>query len=114
MFGLGERKQLSSVSTALLLAVGIGIIEALALYLGSGKFLDLMGVSLVSFHMYSGLYYKLIYQRPFPFPLYMHIRACICMLVHIYEDTRTTYVSICVCVCARMCVGMYVSMFKYA
>uniref|UniRef100_A0A2N9G4K8 Protein DETOXIFICATION n=1 Tax=Fagus sylvatica TaxID=28930 RepID=A0A2N9G4K8_FAGSY len=41
----GERKQLSSVSTALLLAVGIGIIEALALYLGSGKFLDLMGVS---------------------------------------------------------------------
>ncbi|GMY05319.1 protein DETOXIFICATION 45, chloroplastic-like isoform X2 [Fagus crenata] len=45
---LGERKQLSSVSTALLLAVGIGIIEALALYLGSGKFLDLMGVSLDS------------------------------------------------------------------
>nr|XP_023870793.1 protein DETOXIFICATION 45, chloroplastic-like isoform X3 [Quercus suber] len=40
-----ERKQLSSVSTALLLAVGIGIIEALALYLGSGKFLDLMGIS---------------------------------------------------------------------
>ncbi|KAL4616441.1 hypothetical protein ACB092_07G199300 [Castanea dentata] len=40
-----ERKQLSSVSTALLLAVVIGIIEALALYLGSGKFLDLMGIS---------------------------------------------------------------------
>ncbi|KAM4099423.1 hypothetical protein ACJW30_07G158700 [Castanea mollissima] len=40
-----ERKQLSSVSTALLLAVGIGIIEALALYLGSGKFLDIMGIS---------------------------------------------------------------------
>lgn len=40
----GERKQLSSVSTALLLAVFIGIFEALALSLGSGPFLKLMGV----------------------------------------------------------------------
>ncbi|XP_038992395.1 protein DETOXIFICATION 45, chloroplastic-like isoform X5 [Hibiscus syriacus] len=39
-----ERKQLSSVSTALLLAIFIGIIEALALSLGSGLFLKLMGV----------------------------------------------------------------------
>ncbi|GLT96891.1 hypothetical protein SLE2022_144820 [Rubroshorea leprosula] len=39
-----ERKQLSSVSTALLLAVFIGIFEALALSLGSGPFLNLMGV----------------------------------------------------------------------
>ncbi|XP_039019262.1 protein DETOXIFICATION 45, chloroplastic-like isoform X2 [Hibiscus syriacus] len=39
-----ERKQLSSVSTALLLAILIGIIEALALSLGSGLFLKLMGV----------------------------------------------------------------------
>ncbi|XP_062177891.1 protein DETOXIFICATION 45, chloroplastic isoform X2 [Alnus glutinosa] len=46
--GVPERKQLASVSTALLLAVGIGIIEALALYLGSGKFLDLMGISSAS------------------------------------------------------------------
>ncbi|KAG2703038.1 hypothetical protein I3760_06G118700 [Carya illinoinensis] len=43
--GVAERKQLSSVSTALLLAVVIGIIEALALYFGAGKFLDLMGIS---------------------------------------------------------------------
>ncbi|XP_048494405.1 protein DETOXIFICATION 45, chloroplastic-like isoform X2 [Beta vulgaris subsp. vulgaris] len=40
-----ERKQLSSVSTALLLAAGIGIIEALALLLGTGSFLSLMGIS---------------------------------------------------------------------
>ncbi|KAK9287329.1 hypothetical protein L1049_015744 [Liquidambar formosana] len=46
--GVTERKQLSSVSTALLLAVGIGIFEALALYLGSGLFLDLMGISSAS------------------------------------------------------------------
>ncbi|OMO79974.1 Multi antimicrobial extrusion protein [Corchorus capsularis] len=39
-----ERKQLSSVSTALVLAVTIGILEALVLSLGSGPFLNLMGV----------------------------------------------------------------------
>nr|GMC85299.1 protein DETOXIFICATION 45, chloroplastic isoform X1 [Ipomoea batatas] len=43
--GRAERHQLSSVSTALLLAVGIGIIEALALSLGSGPLLSLMGIS---------------------------------------------------------------------
>ncbi|KAH9654873.1 protein DETOXIFICATION 45 [Citrus sinensis] len=42
--GTTERKQLSSVSTALLLAVGIGIFEAAALSLASGPFLNLMGV----------------------------------------------------------------------
>ncbi|KAL8151346.1 hypothetical protein V2J09_021154, partial [Rumex salicifolius] len=46
--GGGERKQLSSVSTALLLAIGIGIFEGLALLAASGKCLDLMGVSLDS------------------------------------------------------------------
>ncbi|XAR59890.1 hypothetical protein NMG60_11015893 [Bertholletia excelsa] len=40
-----ERQQLSSVSSALLLAVAIGIFEALALSLGSGVFLNLMGIS---------------------------------------------------------------------
>lgn len=40
-----ERKQLHSVSTALLLAVVIGIFEALALSLGSGLFLKFMGIS---------------------------------------------------------------------
>lgn len=40
-----QRNQLSSVSTALLLALGIGIFEALALYFGSGIFLRLIGVS---------------------------------------------------------------------
>ncbi|TQD95063.1 hypothetical protein C1H46_019331 [Malus baccata] len=43
--GVVERKQLSSVSTALLLAVGIGIFEAVALSMGSGLFLNMMGIS---------------------------------------------------------------------
>ena len=47
--GLVERKQLSSVSTALLLAIGIGIFEAVALSLGCGSFLNLMGIPVVSF-----------------------------------------------------------------
>ncbi|CAN8276819.1 unnamed protein product [Cochlearia groenlandica] len=46
--GLPERKQLSSVSTALVLAVGIGISEALALCFASGPFLRLMGVQPMS------------------------------------------------------------------
>ncbi|ONM31746.1 multidrug and toxic compound extrusion4 [Zea mays] len=37
--------ELTSVSSALILAAGIGIMEALALFLGSGLFLKLMGVS---------------------------------------------------------------------
>lgn len=43
-----QRKQLSSVSTALLLALGIGIFEALALYFGSRMFLRLIGVAAVN------------------------------------------------------------------
>ncbi|XP_027088433.1 protein DETOXIFICATION 45, chloroplastic [Coffea arabica] len=39
------RQQLSSVSTALVLAIGIGIFEALALSFGSGFLLNLMGIS---------------------------------------------------------------------
>ncbi|KAG9454346.1 hypothetical protein H6P81_007250 [Aristolochia fimbriata] len=43
-----KRKQLPSVSTALLLATVIGTIEALALYFGAGVFLKLMGISMAS------------------------------------------------------------------
>ncbi|AET01062.2 putative multi antimicrobial extrusion protein [Medicago truncatula] len=43
-----QRKQLPSVSTALLLALGIGIFEALALYFGSRMFLRLIGVAAVN------------------------------------------------------------------
>ncbi|KAK4740408.1 hypothetical protein R3W88_004105 [Solanum pinnatisectum] len=46
--GVAERHQFSSVSTALILAVGIGIIEALALALGSELLLGLMGISSTS------------------------------------------------------------------
>lgn len=40
-----KRRQLPSVSTALVLSVAIGIIEAAALYFGAGTFLNLMGIS---------------------------------------------------------------------
>ncbi|KAI3699307.1 hypothetical protein L2E82_43538 [Cichorium intybus] len=43
-----ERRQLPSVSTALVLSIGIGIIEAAALYFGAGAFLNLMGISSAS------------------------------------------------------------------
>ncbi|KAI3502787.1 hypothetical protein L1887_31104 [Cichorium endivia] len=43
-----ERRQLPSVSTALVLSIGIGIIEAAALYFGAGSFLNLMGISSAS------------------------------------------------------------------
>ncbi|KAL5752364.1 hypothetical protein ACOSP7_022550 [Xanthoceras sorbifolium] len=43
-----DRKLLPSVSTALLLAGAIGILEALAMYFGSGLFLDMMGISSAS------------------------------------------------------------------
>ncbi|XP_071702734.1 protein DETOXIFICATION 45, chloroplastic-like [Rutidosis leptorrhynchoides] len=46
--GLEERRQLPSVSTALVLSVGIGLIEATALYFGAGMFLNLMGISSAS------------------------------------------------------------------
>ena len=50
--GVTERMQLASVSTALLLAGGIGIFEAFALYFGSGRFLNLMGIPMVGFVLY--------------------------------------------------------------
>lgn len=45
---MAKREQLSSVSTALTLAIGIGLFEAVALWLGSGIFLNLMGLSSAS------------------------------------------------------------------
>ncbi|KAK9164962.1 hypothetical protein Scep_000153 [Stephania cephalantha] len=42
------RKQLASVSTAFFLAGGIGIFEAVALYFGSGLFLNMMGITSAS------------------------------------------------------------------
>ncbi|CAK9148587.1 unnamed protein product [Ilex paraguariensis] len=43
-----ERKLLPSVSTALVLSLGIGIFEAAALYFGAGLFLNMMGISAAS------------------------------------------------------------------
>ncbi|CAK7355581.1 unnamed protein product [Dovyalis caffra] len=41
---MAERKSLPSVCTALVLAAAIGVFEALAMYLGSGIFLNMMGI----------------------------------------------------------------------
>ncbi|XP_049932193.1 protein DETOXIFICATION 45, chloroplastic isoform X3 [Nymphaea colorata] len=41
---VAEKKQLPSVSTAILLAAGIGMVEAFALYVGAGSFLNVMGI----------------------------------------------------------------------
>lgn len=41
------RKAFPSVSTALVLSAGIGLIEAAAMYFGSGPFLSIMGISMV-------------------------------------------------------------------
>lgn len=48
-----ERKVLPSVSTALVLATSIGILEASAMYFGSGLFLDMMGISSASTMRYA-------------------------------------------------------------
>lgn len=41
------KKLLSSVSTSLALATGLGIAEAIMLYLGSGALMDIMGIHVV-------------------------------------------------------------------
>ncbi|XP_028120774.1 protein DETOXIFICATION 45, chloroplastic-like [Camellia sinensis] len=53
-----ERTALPSVPTALLLALGIGLCEALAMYLGSGLFLNMMGISTVGGHENYGIRYE--------------------------------------------------------
>ncbi|CAL5359698.1 unnamed protein product [Camellia sinensis] len=50
-----ERTAPPSVPTALLLALGIGLCEALAMYLGSGLFLNMMGISTVGGHENYGI-----------------------------------------------------------
>ncbi|KAG0452877.1 hypothetical protein HPP92_025541 [Vanilla planifolia] len=44
-YNVGEKLELPSVSTALLLAAIIGAFEALAMYMGAGLFLSMMGIS---------------------------------------------------------------------
>lgn len=52
----GGRKRLSSISSAILLAAAIGVIEASALILGSEILLSIMGVS----HVCSRISYQCI------------------------------------------------------
>lgn len=72
--GISERMQLPSVSTALLLAVMIGVFEALALSLGSGLFLNIMGISPVS--PYVLILRHLLYLL---LCTYICIQVCICV-----------------------------------
>ena len=44
---MGGKKYLPAVSTSLVLAAGIGIMEAIALSLGSGSLLNFMGIPVV-------------------------------------------------------------------
>lgn len=46
-----EKMRLPSVSSALLLASGIGIVEAIGIFFGSGILLSLMGVPTVSLYI---------------------------------------------------------------
>ena len=57
---MGEQKILPSVSTALVLAAAIGTVEALAMYLGSGVFLNMMGISSVSRYQCIPIIYLLL------------------------------------------------------
>lgn len=106
--GVAERKQLSSVSTALLLAVVIGIIEALALYFGAGKFLDLMGISSVSFFIYLGLYNMLINHTPsFPSLCTLYTDTWTCIIVHVCEDICMMHA------CEDICMLPHISMYVH-
>ena len=68
---IAGKLELTSVSSALILAAGIGIMEALALFLGSGLFLKLMGVSPVClnydscFHVFTSCYREEHFILPF-------------------------------------------------
>ncbi|XP_034224121.1 protein DETOXIFICATION 45, chloroplastic-like isoform X4 [Prunus dulcis] len=77
--GVTERKQLSSVSTALLLSVGIGIFEAVALSLGSGLFLNMMAISMDS-------------------PMRIPAERFLSLRQFSYNHT-CTHLYVCVCVC---------------
>lgn len=106
--GVTERMQLSSVSTALLLAVGIGIFEAFALYFGSGWFLNLMGIPSVGFVLcwcstfalqlleYNLLIVKFYTSSLFHFQLYcpFYFSFSPCPLIAVYsEDIFMKFIS---------------------
>jgi hypothetical protein len=93
------------VSTALLLAVGIGIIEAVALYLGSGKFLGLMGISSVSFWIYLHLHSSFIYCSLLPF---LSLYICIHVCAYLYMKTHAHKYLL------SLSLPIYIYMFKYA
>jgi hypothetical protein len=97
------------VSTALLLAVGIGIIEAVALYLGSGKFLGLMGISSVSFWIYLDLHSSFINCSLLPF---LSLYICIHVCAYLYMKTHAHQYML--SLSFSLSLSSYIYMFKYA
>ncbi|THG00681.1 hypothetical protein TEA_002063 [Camellia sinensis var. sinensis] len=88
-----ERTALPSVPTALLLALGIGLCEALAMYLGSGLFLNMMGISTFKLLNTVGsdvVPYSMRQNNPFAFVLVNEKLKCLQFLFLIrLEDMKT-------------------------
>ncbi|KAF3683513.1 MATE efflux family protein 3, chloroplastic [Capsicum annuum] len=81
-----ERKALPSVSTALVLSAGIGLIEAVAMYLGSGPFLSIMGISMDStMRIPAELFLKLRALGAPAVVLYLSVQG----IFRGFKDTRT-------------------------
>ncbi|KAG5547532.1 hypothetical protein RHGRI_013281 [Rhododendron griersonianum] len=108
--GIATRHQLSSVSTALFLAVVIGIVEALALYLGSGFFLTLMGIPPDS-------------SMRSPAKLFLSLRALGAPAVVVslalqgvfrgFKDTKTPVLCLGKCWVYAVCVGNFCAIFLF-
>lgn len=73
-----EKKLLSSVSTSLALATGLGIAEAVMLSLGSGTLMDIMGIPVVCQ----------------PYPIHFIILSLLILLIHVlkYLSFMSVYV----------------------
>ncbi|XP_047260677.1 protein DETOXIFICATION 45, chloroplastic isoform X5 [Capsicum annuum] len=83
---MAERKALPSVSTALVLSAGIGLIEAVAMYLGSGPFLSIMGISMDStMRIPAELFLKLRALGAPAVVLYLSVQG----IFRGFKDTRT-------------------------
>ncbi|KAK6935102.1 hypothetical protein RJ641_035257 [Dillenia turbinata] len=89
--GMAERKQLASVSTALFLAFGIGMAEALALFLGSEFFLNLMGIPLDSAMRVPPQQFLCL--RALGAPAFV-VSLALEGIFHGFKDTKTTVLSL--------------------
>ncbi|VFQ88202.1 unnamed protein product [Cuscuta campestris] len=81
-----DKKHLPSVTTALVLSAGIGLLEAAAMYLSSGLFVSLMGIPTTSpMHIPAENFLKLRALGAPPVVLYLAIQG----IFRGFKDTRT-------------------------